>query len=63
MSSLEPERLYRPGEIARIFNVGRATVSRWFDSGKIPREHTVTTPGGHRRAKAEYIDALLRGES
>ena len=60
---LVPQRLYMPGEVAKMFNVGRPTVSRWFSAGTIPAERIVTTPGGHRRVNADYIDALLRGES
>lgn len=56
------ERLYTPAQVARAFSVHAKTVSRWAKVGRIPADAIVFTLGGHRRMKADVIDALMRGE-
>ena len=55
----EPERLYTPAEVSRIFSVHPKTVTRWAKAGRIT---SVRTLGGHRRYKAADVEALLRGD-
>lgn len=58
-STLEPERLLTPGQVARLFSVDPKTVTRWAKSGKL---HPIMTPAGHRRYREAEIAPLLRGE-
>jgi excisionase family DNA binding protein len=53
-------RLLTPGEVADLFRVDPATVSRWAASGRLV---SVRTPGGHRRFRETDITALLSPES
>lgn len=52
-----PVRLYTPAEVAVLFRVDPKTVTRWARKGRIP---SIRTLGGHRRYRADHIDALLR---
>jgi excisionase family DNA binding protein len=57
-------RLLTRTEVAEIFHVSPATVTRWGESGKLP---AVKTLGGHRRYDARVVmalaDQLNRGEA
>lgn len=53
---LEGDRLLTPGEVARLFGVDPKTVSRWADAGKL---NALRTLGGHRRYRADEVQALL----
>lgn len=48
--------LLTPGEVARKFRVDPKTVTRWAAAGKIS---SIRTPGGHRRFRADEVQALL----
>ena len=41
-----PERLLTPGQVARMFDVDRQTVTRWAAAGRLG---FIRTPGGHHR--------------
>ncbi len=57
MVRLDPARLYTPAEVASLFRVDPKTVARWAKAGKL---NSIRTIGGHRRFRADDIDALLR---
>ena len=48
--------LLTPGQVAELFNVNPKTVTRWARAGKIT---AIRTLGGHRRFRAEEIQAFL----
>ncbi len=50
------QELLSTGEVAEIFAVDPATVTRWADKGLIA---SIRTPGGHRRFKRDDVDAFL----
>lgn len=54
-----PEPLLTPGEVAALFRVDPKTVTRWAQQGKLS---AVRTLGGHRRYRADEVQALLHGE-
>lgn len=58
------KRLLTRTEVAQIFGVSPATVTRWGESGKLP---SVKTLGGHRRYEAEVVmrlaQQLIKGEA
>lgn len=58
------KRLLTRTEVAQIFGVSPATVTRWGESGKLP---SVRTLGGHRRYEAEVVmrlaQQLIKGEA
>ena len=56
-----PEELLYPGEVADLFRVDVKTVWRWRETGRIPAEHVVTTPGGRFLYRGAYIRSLLAG--
>lgn len=51
----EPQTLYSPGTVARMFGVRPNTVTRWAKSGRLT---CVMTPGCHRRYLSTQIDPL-----
>ena len=55
------EELLYPGEVADLFRVDVKTVWRWRETGRIPAEHVVTTPGGRFLYRGAYIRSLLAG--
>lgn len=52
--------LLKPGEVAAILRVDPKTVTRWAAQGKIGY---VKTLGGHRRFRAEDVQAILNGQT
>lgn len=44
-------------EVANLFNVVEATVTRWAKNGELK---CIRTPGNHRRYYADEVHALLR---
>lgn len=46
MSDMTGERLFTPGEVAKVFRVDPKTVTRWAKQGRLP---AIRTLGGHRR--------------
>lgn len=54
------DHLMTPAEVAAIFRVGRTTVARWANAGRLP---FIRTPGGQRRFRQSDVNALARGES
>ncbi len=54
-----PTRLLTPAQVAAALEVDPKTVTRWAKAGKVPAAMIVTTPGGHRRYKAEWLDSIL----
>ena len=51
----DPEWL-TPAEVAALFRVETKAVARWSDAGKL---ECIRTPGGTRRYRRRYIEALL----
>ena len=56
----QSERLLTPAEVAAMFRVDPKTVTRWAKAGKLS---SIRTLGGHRRYRAEEIEALLTGSA
>ena len=56
MTTLTPDRLLTPGEVALMFRVDPKTVARWASSGRVG---SIRTPGGHRRFRESEINRLL----
>lgn len=52
----ERNRLLTPGEVAELFGVDPATVTRWSNAGRLRARRT---PGGHRRLRASEIQEIL----
>lgn len=52
----EPDRLLTPGEVAELFGVDPATVTRWSNAGRLRARRT---PGGHRRFRASEVQEML----
>lgn len=50
------QELLTSGEVAARFRVGRSTVRRWADTGRIP---SFKTPTGQRRYRAADIEAVI----
>ena len=53
------DELLTTGEAGNRLRVGRATIVRWCEAGKLT---SIRTPGGHRRVRAAEINAIKRGE-
>jgi hypothetical protein len=51
-----------PMEIAALMRVDPKTVTRWAQSGKIPKDAIVFTVGGHRRFKKQFIYQMFTGQ-
>lgn len=56
---MEAEPLLTPAEVAAMFKVDRATVTRWAEAGKLT---SIRTLGGHRRYLEKEVRALLEPE-
>ena len=56
---VDSERLWTPGEVAKLLRVDPKTVSRWALAGRI---FSIRTPGGHHRFRDADVRALLREE-
>jgi excisionase family DNA binding protein len=54
---VECDPLLTPGEVAEMFGVDTATVTRWARSGRLP---AVRTLGGHRRFREQDVREWLR---
>ncbi|MCY9784951.1 BldC family transcriptional regulator [Nocardiopsis sp. EMB25] len=54
----EPESLLTPAEVAAMFHVAPATVTRWAKSGKL---RSFRTLGGHRRYCEVEVRSFLYG--
>jgi excisionase family DNA binding protein len=54
-----PPPLLTPAEVARMFRVDPATVTRWAKAGKLRCTRTL---GGFRRYYRAEVEALQRGE-
>lgn len=50
------EALLTPAEVAALFGVDTATVTRWARKGRLP---AVRTLGGHRRFPEREVRSLL----
>ncbi len=57
MSLKSDDEFLLPGEVAARLRVSPKTVSRWAAMGLVP---SIVTLGGHRRFRAEDIEALAR---
>lgn len=55
-TTLQPENLLKPGEVARMFHVDVKTIARWAKEGQLPH---VLLPSGHRRYRPDEIAALI----
>lgn len=58
-TTLKPEPLLTPAEVAATFRVDPKTVTRWAKAGKLS---AIRTLGGHRRHRESVIRALLEVE-
>lgn len=52
-----PDKLYTPNEVAEILLVSPTTVRFWAQKGELK---ALTTPGGHRRFKYEFIEDFAK---
>ena len=52
----DPTRYLTIGEVARAVGVSVDTIRRWSDKGLLP---CTVLPGGHRRYRAEDVNAIL----
>ena len=50
------EELLTPAEVAQLFRVDPKTVTRWARAGRLT---CVRTLGGHRRFRADEVEAYL----
>lgn len=48
--------LLRPGQVAILLQVSRRSVAAWAQDGRLP---SITTPGGHRRFRADDVRRLI----
>lgn len=51
------ETLYTTDDLARMFQVGKTTIKRWADEGKL---QCFKTPGGHRKFKPSSVHAFIK---
>lgn len=58
MTTTPRTELLTPAEVAALFGVDAKTVTRWARAGKIS---AIRTLGGHRRFRADEVQALLEG--
>lgn len=56
MTAFNPDPLMTPGEVAALFKVRPATVTRWANAGKLS---CLRTLGNHRRYRESEVRALL----
>lgn len=49
------DQLWRVTDVAKFFNVSTATVYRWAESGKLPAEAVLRTPGGGLRFRPDIL--------
>jgi len=54
------KELYRPSEVAKLVQVSPDTIRYWIYEGKIPSEHVITLPSGHRRIRKTGVVELLQ---
>lgn len=52
-----PHTFLSVSQVADIFGVHPNTIVKWADAGRLP---SVRTAGGHRRFRAEDVEALRR---
>ncbi|MEW6155177.1 MAG: helix-turn-helix domain-containing protein [Actinomycetota bacterium] len=57
MPSSPDELLLTASQVAALFGVGRKTINRWTDEGRIPT--AATTDGGHRRYRLDDLTPIL----
>lgn len=50
------EVLYTTEDLSKMFHVGKSTIKRWTDEGKL---HCFKTPGGHRKFKPESVQQFI----
>jgi MerR family transcriptional regulator, light-induced transcriptional regulator len=50
------EILYTTDDLSRMFGVGKSTIKRWSDEGKL---HCYKTPGGHRKFKSSSVQKFM----
>lgn len=53
---IKPEPLLTPAEVADLFGVRPATVTKWAKAGKLTAQYTL---GRHRRYRESEVRALL----
>ena len=58
-TTVAPDDLLMPGELARILRVDRRTISRWDSKGKFAQGEVIRTAGGHRRIRGSALLAML----
>ena len=51
------ELLLTASQVAALFGVGRKTINRWTDQGRLPV--AATTPAGHPRYRHHDINTLM----
>lgn len=64
-TTLVPEPLLTPSEVAALWNVDPRTVTRWakqIGSDGKPKLPSIRTIGGHRRFRESVVRALLEAE-
>src|SRR5512145_3362075 len=50
------EILYSTEDLAKMFRVGKSTIKRWTDEGKL---QCFKTPGGHRKFKPSNVHEFI----
>lgn len=50
------EILYTTEDLSKMFGVGKSTIKRWSDEGKL---HCYKTPGGHRKFKSSSVQQFI----
>jgi len=53
------ELLLTASQVAALLGVGRKTINRWTDEGRLPI--TTVTDGGHRRYRLDDLAPILAG--
>lgn len=51
------EVLYTTEDLAKMFRVGKSTIKRWTDEGKL---HCFKTPGGHRKFRPANVHEFIK---
>lgn len=58
LSTVIPDKLYQPGEVASVFRVDPKTVVRWIKAGRFEDAEYLRTGGGHHRVYGRGIIRL-----
>lgn len=51
------EQFLSTDDVAKVLHVGKSTIKRWTDEGKLK---CFRTPGGHRKFKATNVEEFIK---